>query len=67
MFMPFHICTSICNIFNYQTKGINFMKDSNKFAYYFEQKTITNTTGTVTKKLAKAYTKTSVTNCNIKQ
>lgn len=43
------------------------MKDSNKFAYYFEQKTITNTTGTVTKKLAKAYTKTSVTNCNIKQ
>lgn len=53
--------------YTYQTKGINFMKDSNKFAYYFEQRTLTNTTGTVTKKLAKAYTKTSVTNCNIKQ
>lgn len=34
------------------------MKDGcNKFAYYFEQKTLTNTTGTVTKKLAKPNTK----------
>lgn len=63
-------CTSICNIFTYLTnyKGINFMKDGcNKFAYYFEQKTLTNTTGTVTKKLAKPNTKTAVTNCNIEQ
>lgn len=30
------------------------MKDGcNKFAYYFEQKTLTNTTGTVTKKIGK--------------
>lgn len=44
------------------------MKDGcNKFAYYFEQKTLTNTTGTVTKKLAKPNTKTAVTNCNFEQ